>query len=847
MTTTLVVYNTSQGPTGAQGPQGIQGPAGQDADVMGAFIKDTDTTDDLTEGSNLFTNSTEKEEFKADWMVFDITGESENVSVGVLKTFRLPAGFLLKTTDGLRASVNTAPTGSAVIIDIKQNGSSIFGGTKLTIDAGSKTSKGSATPYVLRNNAFWDDAECTVEVTQVGSTTPGAGLKLYFKGKEEFINPLDLVPDYLKTFSTAVEKMTKTLHFKFGTSRTAEGGPVIPITGLSTLDDYFDYKGLVNGPSGDLKINKEIQCYLDLTNTYGNFQFGTDYLDLVAKIPDPTLLGLITKSPTANVNYSREVPVADASDVPVGSVLGFKKTTDGLKVDSDGYINDEGFLNFQATRIAVVGGTITVGDTISVAFTNNTGAWSGAHTITITAQSGDTTSTLAQKMVDAITADATLSGFNVKAYIIPGLTNAYAITWPKATKQTDTLFGNGSSYALLTVTYSFTKTGTVTHTNQSSVQACFVIAKSGNTLILNHPVTLTTSSVITVSPTRLLIVKSAGTSSVAFGVDDTTGLKVRQLVALGFQDSTLRAITALTSTTIKTESTSGIPVGLVVGVYPAHSRQLSAAISGNTITMSAGVPEGVQVGMHCFNYFGTAETINPTLVSSIDRVANTVTLDWGDKPAPSWASGSTIYFFPPVFSAQIVSKFLMRPGTDAKGLSMNPIAHRVRGCYFPCVADIAGWPADWLYSSNRDTDDHTGSGGSEIDILDAFNYWNNAATNRARAGAGSGTDLYIHPDSASAANLNGNNLGIKERDLALIWLEDKIYIYFDDVLVWVRAFAYNKTQRAEFIYNLAVGSVSTSFNGNGFWPVDYSRFPMIQRIKEMEFWSFPNQMPPQVL
>jgi hypothetical protein len=79
-----------------------------------------------------------------------------------------------------RASVTTAPTGSTIIVDIEESGTTIFS-TKLTIDATEKTST-TATTFVFSDSSLADDAEITVNIDQVGSTIPGAGLKIALIG-----------------------------------------------------------------------------------------------------------------------------------------------------------------------------------------------------------------------------------------------------------------------------------------------------------------------------------------------------------------------------------------------------------------------------------------------------------------------------------------------------------------------------------------------------------------------------------------------------------------------------------------------------------------------------------------
>ena len=78
-----------------------------------------------------------------------------------------------------RLSCNTAPTGSVITVDINVDGVSILS-TKLTIDAGEKTSRTAATAmqFATGLDAISDDAEITVDIDGVGSTIAGAGLKL---------------------------------------------------------------------------------------------------------------------------------------------------------------------------------------------------------------------------------------------------------------------------------------------------------------------------------------------------------------------------------------------------------------------------------------------------------------------------------------------------------------------------------------------------------------------------------------------------------------------------------------------------------------------------------------------
>jgi hypothetical protein len=127
----------------------------------------------------------------ADWTSFNTkqletfalaaSDETTALTVGTAKvTFRMPYAF---TLTAVRISCTTAPTGAALIVNIKEGGTTIFS-TLIRIDAGAKTSVGSAVPYVLSDTALANDAEITVDITQVGSTVAGTGLKVYLIGRQ---------------------------------------------------------------------------------------------------------------------------------------------------------------------------------------------------------------------------------------------------------------------------------------------------------------------------------------------------------------------------------------------------------------------------------------------------------------------------------------------------------------------------------------------------------------------------------------------------------------------------------------------------------------------------------------
>lgn len=76
------------------------------------------------------------------------------------------------TISGWIAAVGEAPVGAAILVDIKKNGVSVFSGATITIADGqtvSAVANADTTSFVAGDLI-------TVEITQVGSTTPGANL-----------------------------------------------------------------------------------------------------------------------------------------------------------------------------------------------------------------------------------------------------------------------------------------------------------------------------------------------------------------------------------------------------------------------------------------------------------------------------------------------------------------------------------------------------------------------------------------------------------------------------------------------------------------------------------------------
>jgi hypothetical protein len=110
-----------------------------------------------------------------DVIVVPVGDETTALTAGTDKIrFRMPYAATLLA---VRASVNTAPTGSTLIVDLNEAGTSVLG-TKLSIDATEFSSTTAASAATITDSALADDALISIDVDQIGSTVAGAGLKV---------------------------------------------------------------------------------------------------------------------------------------------------------------------------------------------------------------------------------------------------------------------------------------------------------------------------------------------------------------------------------------------------------------------------------------------------------------------------------------------------------------------------------------------------------------------------------------------------------------------------------------------------------------------------------------------
>lgn len=163
-----------QGPQGDPGAPGVGVPTGGTA---GQVLQKVDGTNFHTLWVDPPANNT-KGRFEIGYACSD---ENTNLIADTSKIKdKAPYAFRLVS---VQANVNTASTGSAIIVNIKKNGTTIFT-TKLSIDATETSSLTAATPYVLSTTptdfALGDDIQ--IDLDQVGILTAGTGLKVKLLG-----------------------------------------------------------------------------------------------------------------------------------------------------------------------------------------------------------------------------------------------------------------------------------------------------------------------------------------------------------------------------------------------------------------------------------------------------------------------------------------------------------------------------------------------------------------------------------------------------------------------------------------------------------------------------------------
>lgn len=302
-------------------------------------------------------------------------------------------------------------------------------------------------------------------------------------------------PTVLDTIDGFLTNLILKNKFDFGSGKLSALG-TIPIRNANDLATHFDP---LSQNSGQIVINKEWQWYpSDFNNT--SYNFASDALELQGVLTNPALpAGVSTANPTANVTYSRQVTIADASGVKVGQVVG---------------LGSEAFANLHRilTRSITTPG---VGDVITQTFNHTlSAALGGFDQVAISTTSAGDANADATSLVNQINAHPTLQAWNITALLMPGVPGGFLISFPKySLTAPDNYGGAGKGSLTWVVSAPFSRTGTATLLTPQNVSGVnYVVSKSGNTLTLAHPITVTTASVLTFNPTYMMEIGFTGTN-----------------------------------------------------------------------------------------------------------------------------------------------------------------------------------------------------------------------------------------------------------------------------------------------------------------------------------------------
>jgi|TARA_R100000149_G_scaffold66436_1_gene45369 hypothetical protein len=111
-------------------------------------------------------------------IIVALSDETTDLTTGTGKaSFHMPFAMTLTK---VKASVNTAPTGASIIVDINEAGSTIFStqSNRPTIAASGTTANAAG----INDTALADNALITFDIDQVGSSAKGKGLKVTLYG-----------------------------------------------------------------------------------------------------------------------------------------------------------------------------------------------------------------------------------------------------------------------------------------------------------------------------------------------------------------------------------------------------------------------------------------------------------------------------------------------------------------------------------------------------------------------------------------------------------------------------------------------------------------------------------------
>jgi hypothetical protein len=295
-------------------------------------------------------------------MLIDVGDETSNLTTGTAKkTFRIPHNF---NVSEIRASVNTAPVGSTIIVDVNQNGTSILN-TKLSIDASEETSYTASAAYGIKNPFLLKDDEITVDIDQIGSGTAGKGLKLLIIGTE--ITAATAL--YHLSSSSATVDEGSAVTFSMHTFGVTNGTTIAyAITGIAAGD-------ITESLTGNLTVNSNVAT--QVINAIADMSSES------SEVMTMTAQSLTAAVTIVNVNPTYAI-ARSASTIVEGTSVVFTLNTTGVP-------------NGTTTSYAITGisaGDITGSLTGNFTTNNNTAALTVTAVIDSTVEAGGETMTI---------------------------------------------------------------------------------------------------------------------------------------------------------------------------------------------------------------------------------------------------------------------------------------------------------------------------------------------------------------------------------------------------------------------------------------------------------------------
>lgn len=314
-------------------------------------------------------------------------------------------------------------------------------------------------------------------------------------------------------------------------------------------------------------------------------------------------------------------------------------------------------------------------------------------------------------------------------------------------------------------------------------------------------------------------------------------------------------------------TTSPVRNALAV-LTPFYALKLTQATSYNAAgtatemhvdNIPSSMPLGMAVGYVKNNVFQRNDDYR---VASLDKTAKLIVTQKkftfvGQPTTYQDPAGETMIFVPPVRSGQIVSKdtFDLKNGDYAFDAVVNyPQAVTTRGLNtlakqqaLPANQPNGFWSGLWFYGKNITATTNTAD---EIDIESWFDFYKGPDVFSAFTHGETATqDFQVNDSEWTAATdvgtgylkrLTGPLVGDVRLTKVVRSSAGKVDTYVNGKLVDTKGFTWQNPNPAEFILNLALGSVGGSYAANILFPLQTSNFDdMKLGVKSLAFYKAP--------